>query len=337
MVSGQWWRCGGPAVIVGGGTFLCEVIVSSSTDSTYDFAAPAAREPAPESGGAPKPAAPDTHEPQRPRQKLAERPCPQCGFLIVGTPRKNRCPECRAPLDDSLADLLQFSDSAWIRRVSWGVLAVALAVPAHGGGAWLGFQHDLIRGSALQVLGAGLTLAGVWQITSREIARPQKHALLALAARWLALAAAVLWIGATVVASRQGAIRWLAVPALAAMAGEAVALGLFASRLAERIPHDGLTNQLRNFALLLPLFFGFLVLAQFYDLTELARIFFCALPLIGALAGLLLWVLATLLRFFLELRQAAVAADAIVRKHFQAAETAARAAAARDAQRKTET
>jgi hypothetical protein len=268
---------------------------------------------------------------------LSESPCPQCGFLIVGKARNNRCPECRAPLDDSLADLLQFSDSQWIRRMSWGALAVALAVPAHGAGAWLAVQHDLIRSAALHVLGAALTLAGVWQITSPENARPPKHALLALAARALALAATVLWIGATVVASRQGAILWLVVPALAAMAGESIALGLFASRLAERIPHQGLTNQFWNFALILPFFFGFLVSGAFFGLTEYARVFFCALPLIGALAGLLLWVLATLLRFFLELRQAAEAADVIVRKHFQAAEAAARAAAARNAQHKTET
>ena len=308
-----------------------EVIVSASTDSTYDFAAPAARQPAAESGAAPRPATPTTPQPTPPRLKLSEKPCPQCGFLIVGVPRNNRCPECRAPLDDSLADLLQFSDSQWIRRMSWGALAVALAVPAHGVGAWLAVQHDLIRGSALHVLGAALSLAGVWQITSPESARPQKHALLALAIRALALAATVIWIGATVVASRQRAILWLTVPALVAMAGEVVALGLFAGRLAERIPHEGLTNQFRNFALLLPFFFAFLVVGAFYNLSELAHVFFCALPLIGALAGLLLWVIATLLRFFLELRQAAEAADAIVRKHFQAAEAAARAAAARAA------
>ena len=123
-------------------------------------------------------------------------------------------------------------------------------------------------------------------------------------------------------------------PALAAMAGEAVALGLFASRLAQRIPHDGLTNQFRNFALFLPFLFGFLMLGAFYDLAQYTGIFFCSLPLIGALAGLLLWVSATLLRLFLELRHAATAADIIVRKHFQAAEAAARAAAARSATRK---
>ncbi len=301
--------------------------MNPATDSSYDFATPAAPNPPAPASDAPPP---ETARPAH--QRLPERNCPQCGYLIVGKPRQNRCPECRAPLDDSIADRLQFCDSNWIRQASWGALAVALAVPAHIGGTYLAaLAGDPVRGSALHVIGAALTLAGIWMITAPEDTRPQRRALLALFARGLAIAATVMWLGATVVASRQGAVLWLMVPALAAMAGEAVAFGLFASGLAARVPHEGLTNQFRNFALLLPGFFGFLSFCLFHDVMAYYQIFFCSFPLLGALAGLLLWVGATLVRFFLELRHAARAADAVVRKHFQAAEAAVRAAAAKAA------
>jgi hypothetical protein len=209
---------------------------------------------------------------------------------------------------------------------------MAVAVAVHIGGAYLlVLVHDAIRGSAVQAFGAALTLAGVWMITAPEDARPQKRAMLALLARWMAIASTVMWVGATVVASRQGQLAWLMVPALVAMAGEAGAFGLFASALAGRVPHEGLANQFRNFALLLPGFFAFLIFCVFNDLTPYYQIFFCSFPLIGALAGLMLWVAATQLRFFLELRHAANAADAVALKHFQAAEAAARTAAAKAA------
>jgi hypothetical protein len=226
------------------------------------------------------------------------------------------------------ADRLQFASTAWIRRMSWGALAAALAVPAHIVGAFVMARLDApLGGSVVHALSAGLTVAGVWLMTAADGPGRQKHLLLALGARWLALAACVMWIGAVVAAWREGVMVWLVVPALVCMGGEAIALGLYACRLAGRIPHEGLANQFRYFALFLPVFLGFLVICQFYGIKPEDGYFFIVFPLLGALVGLMAWVAATWIRLFWELRQTMEAAEDVVQKRLQAVEAAARAAA----------
>jgi hypothetical protein len=289
-----------------------------STDSTYDFATPAPN-------AQPAPAAPPT---ATSAEHVTERNCPQCGFRIVGKPRQNRCPDCRMPLDASLADRLQNSGSRWIRKASWGALAIGISILPHIFGAWqVAVQRQERSGAALHVVGAALTLAGIWILTLPEDPRRPRASPLAVAARWCALASVILWGGAMITAFQHGNERWLIAPALLAMAGEAVAYGLFAAGIALRIPHEGLANQLRNFALLLPPFFGFMLFCVFNDLAVYMQIFFCSFPLLGGIAGLMLWIAATQVRLFLELRHTARAADALAQRHFQAAEAAARAAA----------
>lgn len=291
--------------------------MSQPSDSPYDFAPP---KPAPAaegaSAGAPKPAAPAV-----PRQPLPERSCPQCGARFIGKPRHNRCPDCRAPLDESVADLLQFSYPGRIRRLSWGALALALAVPAHVGGVLVTHvAKEPVPGAGLQALGAILTLGGIWILTTREEGMPQRRAALGVMARVLAVAVAGLLAVATYLISRNsGATTYAIVPAISGMAAEAVAFGLFASSLAARIPHDGLINQLRNFALLLPPFLAAVLVSLFVDLSPYYAAFFCTFPLIGGMLGLMAWVAVTLLRLMLELRHVAQAADAIVLKRFQKA------------------
>jgi hypothetical protein len=280
--------------------------MSENSDAPYDFAPPKA--PADGEGAAKAPVPAGGAKPP-----LPERLCPQCGFKIMVVPRNKRCPECRAPLDDSLADCLPYARPAWIRRLSWGAFVMALAVPAHVSGVLVTVVQQLpVRGAALQVAGGVMALLGIFLVTLREKGKPQRRAFLAVAARVLALGVTVLLGVAMYLISQNSAATIDAVaPALVAMALEAVAFGFFASALAARIPHEGLEHQLRNFALLLPPFLWAVLVSLLVDLTPYAAAFFCAYPLIGAMLGLLAWVTLTLLRLMLELRHAAEAAEAM--------------------------
>jgi hypothetical protein len=182
-------------------------------------------------------------------------------------------------------------------------------------------KHSPSLGVTLHLLAAALTFLGIWILTLSPEPSPPQRPFSAAAARWLSLSAIILWIGATVAAAKNPAADvWLMLPALILMTAESAALGLFASSLASRIPHDGLTNQLRNFAFFLPPFFAVIIIGLFFNLADYYAIFFCSLPLIGALLGLMAWATLTLLRLFLELRHVATAAEAISQKHHLAAQ-----------------
>ena len=164
----------------------------------------------------------------------------------------------------------------------------------------------LFVGAAFHAVGAGLTAAGVWMLTTPEVHQP--HRWLALAARGFSVASALLWVLATVTAWHAGILPWIIAPALACMAAIALTLGLYAGKLAARMPGDELVFQFRHFVTLLPLFFAFLIFCQFHDLKFFFdHYFFFAFPLVGALLGIAVWTAVTLVRFSLALRGTLVA------------------------------
>ena len=65
------------------------------------------------------------------REYLADRdsPCPTCGYNLRGLKDENVCPECNAPVGQSLlGDRLEFANPRWLRRIGWGAFLAALTM-----------------------------------------------------------------------------------------------------------------------------------------------------------------------------------------------------------------
>jgi hypothetical protein len=223
----------------------------------------------------------------------------------VSTDSINAFASPAAPQSPAPVGLLQFSSIPRLRRLALGALGVGVAVLGHLAAALVaGYFHAWHLATAIHAAAAVLVLVGIGLLTTLDSPQRPAPVFLALATRGFALAAAVMWIATASLTHAAHHLLWLTVPALIAMAGTGVALGLLAGRLAGRIPHDGLARQFRNFPLLLPPCFALVIFFQFVDPTPYYLYFFGALPLLGALIGMTLWVAATLLRLAWELRVA---------------------------------
>lgn len=103
--------------------------------------------------------------------------CRRCAYNLRGLHYEGRCPECGTPVGRSLlGDLLQFSDPAWVKRVSDGLNLIVIGVVA---GILLGcviggssFSSKTPTNPLLQMgiqFVAGLIgFIGVWMMTSRD-------------------------------------------------------------------------------------------------------------------------------------------------------------------------
>jgi hypothetical protein len=219
-------------------------------------------------------------------------------------------------------DLLQFSGSAWLRRLAWGTLLAATGLIAHVIAAVLGNALGTATWAGwvpwIQVIAAAIVAAGLWLLTARERGgAPPRRALAGQAARWLAITALVLW-GSTFFLLRGGnvtAIKSILVALCVLQAATAFAAGFFLSALAARIPQDSLSVQFANIAWLLPGVLAMIVADLLAGLqAQFGFLFYCVFPTMGVMAALILWPAGALLHLTLELRNAATAADAIVAK-----------------------
>jgi hypothetical protein len=294
-------------------------------DSTYDFAPQEPQKPEPEKP-APEEKAERQEEPSRlpplPPDALKEWTCPHCGIKRLGKPAKGRCPECSGQMEvGAAADLLQFARAGWIRNLSNGAFFAALGLLAHVVAAILGPWRQVAWVVYLQIGAAAALALGLFLLTAPERGgQPQRRPSAGQAARWLAVGAMLLWVALWWIFQRQGgatsgAVRLMLVLLCVVQAGVALAGGFFLSGLSGRIPHDSLMNQFLNIAWLVPAVLAFVVIDAFVGLqAQFGFLFYCVFPTMGVMAALILWPAAALLQLGLELRNAAVAADAIVAK-----------------------
>ncbi len=308
---------------------------SDPADASYEFAPKTPEEGAPHKPPVVAPS-PDM---------LVERTCPHCGFRIVGKPPRGRCPDCNAPLELGIADLLQFSSAAWVRWIAWGPLMLVAAIALHVGAVIYCLTHPMpaALGQLLHAGGAVIACAGIWCVTSGPPGGggvPHRRPLMALLARWLSVVVAISWVlvWAFATMGRMPAMNAFMVIAIALMIAESIPLAGFLNGLAARIPNDSLVHQFLNLVWIAPVLLGLGLIHQvgqsyrLYDLTIFfTSIFFCTFPLAGVVAGLVAWATVALMKLTLELRHAAVTIEAIgVRR----AAREAKAAAIREATKK---
>jgi hypothetical protein len=284
-------------------------------DAEYDFAPREEPEPAPASP-APMREAPAAVKPER---IAPERVCPHCGFEIFGKLRGGRCPECAAPLDFSGSTLLQFADGEWIRRLSNGTLLFAFGLVCNIAGVTVGSCGFWNLGDFIHLFAGAAIAYGIWLATIPEVGVSAERSPTAAPARSAAITIFALWILVSLVALTHsvGAIRFFTILLLLTYAAEAALIGLHLQKLAARIPSDGLAAQSLNLAWLMPVLCLVLIAVNSFrpqgslrDDPLLVLIF----PLLGVPAIMMLWALSVVLRLGLELRNAAIAGEAIAVK-----------------------
>ncbi len=294
-------------------------------DQSYDFAEPDPPKPKPPERR-PKPAsqtpasgtaAPAANQPAplEPPKPPVETTCRFCGFIMKGPP-KPRCPECAAPMDKSVADLIKFADSAWVRGLSTGLLLITVAIALHAGGAGLRYGSIPAAGAA-HVLAAAIFAAGTFMLTRARPDQPESN-VGAKMARAGSIGVLILWlpvmaltfkpIGTYIVLRKTLLISTLLVQALCA-----VIIGYHAARLASNIPDDSLPAQSINSGWLVLVLCVFFTLVQVLDLSLAGymTLFFCSFPLIAGLIVAAVWVIITAIRMALELKTSAVEGEAI--------------------------
>lgn len=291
---------------------------------SYDFA-PEEDRPAQEPSDEPQPEkiadAPPTA--RKPMEAIPDRICPHCGFSIFGKTRGGRCPQCAAPLENTAQDLLQFSDPAWLRTMATGFVMIAAAVSGHVLAAVLRWTSPHLIGLLVHVAAATLLLLGILTATRIESGIGGKVLVGTAAARWSALAAIAVWVVLLLLAlgltHKSGATKWLTFLALACDGGVAIAFGLYARALAQRIPNDALANQSLNVSWLVTLVCFALMIIQAFELTTSVHLmfFFCSFPMIAGFVAILLWGIVVVLRLALDIRASATAGEAIAARRAQ--------------------
>ena len=296
----------------------------------YEFA-PHEAEPRPAETTQPT-AKPAAREAPQPEQLVAERTCPHCGHRIMGKPPRGRCPECAAALDELATDKLQFSDGAWLRRLSNGTLLVGAGIVVQMGGISLGMVERWRAGVLVQVVAAGAIMMGMWMATRQEPGIGTTRLPLAAYARWTSLIVAVLWLAELLKVMKTGvkldehgvpSRDMLTLMALTATAVEAVVAGLHFRMLAARVPSDSLVAHLFNLSFLVTAvcvgLIGLQLLGQ-ANTKHISETFLCGFSIIGGMGVVMLWAVVTVLRLGIEIRNCAVAGENIaVRKAMKAA------------------
>ncbi|NNF42216.1 MAG: hypothetical protein HKN62_04060, partial [Phycisphaerales bacterium] len=210
--------------------------------------------------------------------------CRGCGYNLRGLTVEQACPECAAPVEQSVrGDLLRFCDPAWVARLGRGIwwimggeiaqlvlgfgLAIwltAAMVPGPGGtpptgGAIFGLRHAI--GSGLAMLVAIATAYGAWLFTTRDPADAEREPLLSTrrVARIGLMAKVIAAPAGTLGQSVQGAVIGTATVSLGPLIGgvvAAVGLGLVVAvgyitglvhmrRLVKRVPRPVVARQLK--------------------------------------------------------------------------------------------
>jgi hypothetical protein len=313
-------------------------------DSPYDFAEPnkpkpeprvPAKKPQPVAKKPPlsdeielKPA--DSAVPTTPRSsaipdETPTRICPHCGYRMFGK-LKARCPECAAPTDTVATDLLQFASTSWVRGVANGILLISPAIILHVVGASMTFMNKGSLPAILHTVAAVLMLGGVLLGTTKDPGVGGHASPGGTYAKAFAFAAMVLWVLLLLVGMniiKNGHVdKTLTILVLLCYGGLAITLGFHFNVLCSQIPNDTLASHALNTGWLTAIACLMLVAIQSFDLSRQLNLFFCSFPMIGFFVAAFVWAAITVLRVSIDVRNAAIAGDAI------AAKRAAREAAA---------
>ena len=271
-------------------------------DSSYELA-PQAPAPAPTRRVEPAPVV----------DRVTERKCPLCGFVIVGKTTRNRCPECAAPLDTAAASLLQFSAPGWVRSLSYGSLLLALAVLGQIAAVIATWARQQPLGGYLHAGAPAAALLGAWLATRCE---PDTRTE-ALPARWLvrlfSLAVAAAWMVLAFVHLPTEARRPIMYLALLLTSGQAISLGVYLNALAIRVPSDALAWQAFNLSWIIGIECVFIVALHFVRVADVEHLqyFFCAFPMIAGMVAVLVWAAAILVMFGVQFQAVATAGEDI--------------------------
>ncbi|MCC6361064.1 MAG: hypothetical protein IT450_20170 [Phycisphaerales bacterium] len=103
--------------------------------------------------------------------------CRRCAYNLRGLHYEGRCPECGTPVGRSLlGDLLQYSDPAWVKRVSDGlnliiigvVVGILLGCVLGIAGRGAGRSSNSIVQFAVSAVAGLIGFVGAWMMTERD-------------------------------------------------------------------------------------------------------------------------------------------------------------------------
>lgn len=287
-------------------------------DNSYDFAPKDEPEKSKDDSSREKPVV----NYKGPEELQQERTCPHCGFKMYGK-LKARCPDCAAPLDHEATDILQFSDTSWLRSVSTGYLLILSALIMHLVAA--GLRWNMSAGAirvTLHIAAALVMVLGVFMATKGEPSRSARLSGLTSVARFAAIGSLLFWIPLTLLAWNMYSFKHemilFAICVLMSQGTLAATLGLYTSGLAARVPDDSLATQAINAGWAVTLACLIMAVLHFLGMSGALILIFCSFPLIGALLAIFLWAATIPVRIASSLRSAAVAADAIAYRRAEA-------------------
>ena len=166
------------------------------------------------------------------------------------------------------------------------------------------------------VLGAALVFVGTILLTFRDPHPASRKPVLTWTALLLSLLVLLLWAFLATHPPQIPNLRDPRVDGLMVFAQFCLAALIFvncyyARHLAQRIPNDSIAHHFYLLSYGLPPMLFVLLYGHFFDFGIFMTAFFCGIPAIAVLGGTTLWLAATLLRFFIEMLNAATAGDAI--------------------------
>ena len=293
----------------------------SDADSSYDLAPvspPAGDRPPPKPDSVPAgmPRSVPAGMPQA-AAPLVERNCPHCGFRVVGRPRGNRCPECSAALNETAGDLLQFSPPRFTRTLALGALLLMIAIFMHAAGILRAFDRvHFWKPFPIHAAAAGLACLGTFLLTRQDPLPASRRPALTWIARSLSILVLLLWLFLAARPPADPEIREPRVDALMLIAQLFLAALIYvnctyARQLALRVPNDSVAHHFYLISYAFPPMLFVLLYGHYFDLALFMTAFFCGIPAIAVLGGTALWLAVTLLRLFVDLLNAATAADSI--------------------------
>lgn len=236
--------------------------------------------------------------------------CPHCGKQFYGKPPA-QCPVCFLPTEAIQSDTFEHADPAFLRKLSWGAMMLALAIPLHIFGIILNLLGARELKGLTHVLAALLVLAGVLLLTRCDSKFLERQRKTANWARLWAAICAFFWLVLAYFAIGQGTTYFILQAFVVVTLISQIALGwvlaTFCQYLALRVPDDGLANSLHaagcSISLICVVFIGFQVMGwtdRFFVI--MATWPFPATPMV---LGVLVWCTITVWRLAADLRECA--------------------------------
>ena len=236
--------------------------------------------------------------------------CPHCGKKFQGKPPA-QCPVCFLSTETVQSDTFEHADPAFLRKLSWGAMMLALAIPLHVFGILLNLIGARELKALTHVLAALLVLGGVVLLTRRDAKFLERQRKTANWTRLWAAICAFFWLLLAYFAIVQGTtyfiLQMFVVVTLLSQMALGWVLATFCQYLALRVPDDGLANSLHaagcSISLICVVFIGFQVMgwtAPFFVI--MATWPFPATPMV---LGVLVWCTITVWRLAADLRACA--------------------------------